>query len=182
MATVAPARVINELWQQKIPDTNLFALLDAARDIQIYEIIKKLEPGQYHCLFARQLIETTPELAAAAPYLVLLEKNAPFTQTIIEKGWGNAWGIFLETPNNLDTDELRTYLNQLLKLEGENGQPLYFRYYDPRVLRLYLPLFREIELFDKVIRYYLEDADPSAIITFFVVETEIAVKVTTIPQ
>ena len=52
---------------------------------------------------------------------------------------------------------------------NEEGTPFYFRYYDPRVLRRYLPSCNESELkilFGPVIRYCVEGEESNAIIEY----------------
>ena len=49
------------------------------------------------------------------------------------------------------------------------GKPLYFRYYDPRVLRIYLPTCKESELktvFGPVNSFYAEGEDPAYLIHY----------------
>ena len=49
------------------------------------------------------------------------------------------------------------------------GKKLYFRYYDPRVLREYLPTCNEEELaafFGPVVSYMMEDKDPMTLLDF----------------
>ncbi len=51
----------------------------------------------------------------------------------------------------------------------EEGKPLYFRYYDPRVLRAYLPTCNESELqtvFGPVNHYYAEGKEQNQLIEF----------------
>jgi hypothetical protein len=49
------------------------------------------------------------------------------------------------------------------------GKPLYFRYYDPRVFRIYLPTCNESELkivFGPVNSFYVEWEDPNWLIHY----------------
>jgi hypothetical protein len=72
-------------------------------------------------------------LEDVAPYLVRLSPDSRLLAQLVGEGWGRRWGIFLEgsTPHR----ELRRHLRRLLMVEDERGEPLYFRYYDPRALR-----------------------------------------------
>jgi hypothetical protein len=51
----------------------------------------------------------------------------------------------------------------------DKGKPLYFRYYDPRVLRVYLPTCNESELekvFGDVSHFIIEDDGGNAMIRY----------------
>ena len=58
------------------------------------------------------------------------------TATLLDDGWGRSWGVFLKIR---DPANLRHHLRKFLKVRDEQGRKLLFRYYDPRVLRIFLP-------------------------------------------
>ena len=93
------------------------------------------------CLFAGQL---EPSLARVAPYLVRLRAQSEFTDWVLELGWGRSWGIFLHSTAELAP--LRKHLRRFLRARAPDGRVMQFRYYDPRVLRLYLPTCNGTEL------------------------------------
>ena len=99
-------------------------------------------------------------LAKAAPYLVRLRPGDLFSHWLISRGWGESWVIFIASLCSLD--ELLVHCRRFLMVKDESGKPFYFRYYDPRVLRTYLPSCNKQELtflFDKVDSYYAESED-----------------------
>jgi len=165
MPFAEPAVVIEQLWQA-LPgeqDWKVFAILDGARDERIYPHV--IESTLEHCCLYRGELE--PDLAAAAPYLVQLEPDAPFTGWMIAQGWGDSWGIFAKAPATLP--ELRRHFRRFLMVYDPNGNPLYFRYYDPRVLRVYLPTCNAEEtaaLFGPVERYFLEAEDANVLMQY----------------
>lgn len=112
---------------------NVYAVLDGARDDRIYRAVydSRLD---YECLFAGEI---SYELTLAAPYLVCLDARASFTRWLLEEGWGKSFGIFAWTRADLET--MRRHCRRLLQVKDEDGRRLFFRFYDPRVLRLYLP-------------------------------------------
>jgi len=122
------------------PPPAVYAVLDGARDNRIYRAVydSRLE---YECLFAGEL---SHDLTLAAPYLVRLDVRSPFTRWLVEEGWGRSFGIFAWT--RADTEALRRHFRRLLQIKDESGKKLYFRYYDPRVLRIYLPTCTAAEL------------------------------------
>lgn len=113
----------------------LYAVIDTARDPAIYPLL--LAGGApYWSLY---MGKAARELEAVAPYLVFLEPRSEMLQKIVAAGWSNAWGIFLTSSQPPQTiwHELRRSL--MVQLE-ETGKFLYFRFYDPRVLRNFLPM------------------------------------------
>ena len=155
MTHADPDRLRDILWP---PDRNgasgdIFALLDCARDPRIYPLIKR-QMINYSCLFAGDLPQ---ELAEAAPYLVALSPHSHLTEALLTLGWGHSWGVFLESSAILQ--DLRRHFRRFLEVCDEQGKRLLFRYYDPRVLRIYLPTCNEEELrfvFGPVDRFVLE--------------------------
>ncbi|MFP2907950.1 DUF4123 domain-containing protein [Pyxidicoccus sp. 3LFB2] len=112
----------------------LFAVLDAAREKRVLKLLQ--EAGEVYA----SLYEGPEgvELAEVAPYLVRLPGDSELLGTLVREGWGKSWGVFLTSP--LPFKETRRHLRKFLKvLDGSSGEQLYFRFYDPRVLRAFLP-------------------------------------------
>lgn len=126
-------RIRQALWPAgATPALGVWALLDGARDERIHRALldSRLE---YRCLFAGPLAR---ELEMAAPQLVELLPGHRLTLRLIDEGWGQSWGILLRIE---DPANLRHHLRSLLRVQDEAGSKMLFRFYDPRVLRLYLP-------------------------------------------
>lgn len=119
---------------------SVFAILDAARNKAIYPAVKT-SGLPYTCLYTGKLPEV---LLEAAPYLVKLEKGSPFTEQLLSEGWGDHWGIFVLANSTLE--ELRRHFKRLLRVKDPEGKTLIFRFYDPRVLRVFLPTCESGEL------------------------------------
>jgi hypothetical protein len=109
------------------------AVLDGARDERIHRAVydSRLD---YECLFAGEL---SYDLMLAAPYLVRLTPEASFTRWLLEEGWGKSFGVFAWSFADLET--LRRHFRRILQVRDEAGQKLFFRFYDPRVIRTYVP-------------------------------------------
>lgn len=155
--------VIARLWQSLKPGTQMYSLLDAARGEALLNLLK-LVKTPYCSLFTGKL---ATDLAAVAPYLVQLDREAEFTNRLVEQGWGESWGIFLGASATLT--ELQEHFRQLLLVKDEAGRPLHFRYYDPRVLRLYLPTCNAVELrtvFGPISNYQLEDENKNQLLYY----------------
>jgi len=114
-------------------DESTYAVLDGA---SVPGLLDKLHEAKepWACLYRGEL---EPDLAEVAPYLVKLNRESPLTDWILTEGWGNHWGIFAVTPAGLEA--LRRHFRRFLRVKDHTGKILYFRYYDPRVLQVYLP-------------------------------------------
>jgi len=115
-------------------NTPRYAVLDAARSDQV---LVELARSQ---LDHRSLYEGSAhqQFRTVAPYLVALEPDHPGVDKLLHRGQGNAWGIVLGTKASFD--DTRRHLRKLLKVELEGrAKAVYFRFYDPRVLREFLP-------------------------------------------
>jgi len=147
------------------PETNVFGVLDGASIEQLPQLLWKHKPENI-CLYRGEL---EPDMAAVAPYLVKLEYDHPFTKLVCEKGWGNDWGIFVLTSAEVNIRDLRAHFRKFLMVYDPNGKFIYFRYYDPRVLRIYLPTcnFEDIKIvFGPIGSYITEDEDSSMLLRF----------------
>ena len=61
------------------------------------------------------------------------------------------------------------HFRKFLIVQAEDGMELYFRFYDPRVLRIFLPTCTRnqlIEFFGPVQKHIMEDEDPSYALIF----------------
>lgn len=117
-----------------------WAILDGARDERIVPAVDRSYQDKA-CLFAGNI---SPQLKAVAPYLVRFDRGEELSDYVLEKGWGNAWGVFFSSSGSLET--LRKHFRKFLRVTDEAGRRLLFRYYDPRVLSIYLPTCNNEEL------------------------------------
>jgi hypothetical protein len=140
----------------------LYALLDAARSPAVLETLERLDIPRVSLFQGRY----AQELAAAAPYLVELVEDAPFLETLAEKAWGNSWGVFCVSAMPLEI--LRRHLRSLLYADTPDGIR-FFRFYDPRVLRDFLPVY-SLEMaerfFGPVDEFLLEAQNPETLLRF----------------
>jgi hypothetical protein len=111
----------------------LFAVLDAARSPRILTLLREaVDP--YKSLFEGAKGRAIDE---QAPYLVELRDDSDLSEHLSAEGWGRRWGIYLTSKKPFK--EVRTHLRRLLMVEDEEtGEQMYFRYYDPAVLRVFL--------------------------------------------
>ena len=146
-------------------DKQLYIILDAARVEQMPAQLFELEDDpEYLSLFF-----DTPqaELIDVAPYLVKVEMDSRLLAWMLDEGWGKSWGIFIST--TLELEELFEHLRKFLKVKEPEGEELFFRFYDPRVLRIFLPScnFQEImQFFGSVGSYMAESEDGEKLLEF----------------
>ena len=143
-----------------------YCLLDAARMAEAMDTAKELAaPNTYRCLYAGS---AEASLSHVAPYLFLLQ-NPALTDWLLTEGWGQAWGVVVVS--EAEPQALYLHLKRFLYVRPENGRALYFRFYDPRALRLFLPTCDAEQLlaFFGPVRYFItEDEDPGYAINFSV--------------
>jgi hypothetical protein len=154
--------------------TNVFTLLDGASVKDLRMQLYKTGPP-YHCLFRGEL---APDVAEVAPYLVGLLPDSPFTDWVLSESMGKHWGVFAQSRQSIT--EMRRHFRSLITVHDEGGTPMIFRYYDPRVLRSFLPTCNAGELktfFGKVDTFLAEGADGNGMSTFELMDNELKVTV-----
>jgi len=113
--------------------THTYSILDAARIFGEMETARTLQTN-----FLSLYMGSSEELlGSVAPYLFAYQPDSDFAKWLLENGWGNSWGIFIKT--NLTIEEVRKHFRKFVLVKTEDGKELYFRFYDPRVLRIFLP-------------------------------------------
>lgn len=110
----------------------LYALLDGARDRRVRNWVIDTHAAVW-CLYRGKI---PAALENAAPWLLRLSPGQPYTEEFFRHGFGEGWGIVLAS--GAPSRELRRHLRRFLRVRA-GSRILTFRYYDPRVLRLYLP-------------------------------------------
>ncbi len=155
------ASVFSAIWggDESTAAAGVYALLDAARDPRIFHAIGT-SGLDYECLFSGKLPRV---LAMAAPYIVSLDPDAEFTKMLLNQGWGSSWGVFASSDAGFE--DLRKHFRKFLKVvDKSTGKSLFFRFYDPRVLRVYLPTCSSDELrqvLEPVRRCFVERENPA---------------------
>jgi len=144
---------------------SVYAVLDAASIPGLTSMTKGLK-HQHCCLFSGDL---AGGVAEAAPYLVHLAPDDALTNMAFDKGWGNAWGIYALIPKQVEFQAVRKHFRMFLMVRNPEGEPIYFRYYDPRVFRVYLPTCTAEEgtyVFGPVQYYFMESEEGNSFLRF----------------
>jgi hypothetical protein len=150
---------VASLWST--PGEKVYAVVDGAQDPRIQSLVRQSK-RPWECLYAGVIGR---ELAEVAPYLVHLGRDDPFTERVVEEGWGKSWGFFATSGAELEV--LRRHFRRFVRARLENGKTVLFRFYDPRVLRAYLPTCSRTELetfFGPLSRIVLEGEDAGELV------------------
>ncbi len=154
--------LVRQLFEN--PKLHAYAILDGASNPALLDHLYGDQP-EFACLYRGEL---EPDIAECAPYLARLKVNTVFTQWVMS-GWGNHWGIFALTDCNLET--LRRHLRTLnMVYDPESNKPLLFRYYDPRVLSVFLPTCDDEQtaaFFGPVQAYFAETEGGADLVHFY---------------
>ena len=140
-----------------------YVLLDAARMDDKFDEAIALNP-ENECLFNGKGEEY---FRPVSPFLFKYFKNDEFNKWVEYLGWGNSWGMFINTEVSLE--ELTKHFRKFLLVKTEEQRELFFRFYDPRVLRIFLPTCDAMQLkdfFGPVKVFGMESEDPEFAIQF----------------
>ncbi|HYO69654.1 MAG TPA: DUF4123 domain-containing protein [Archangium sp.] len=148
----------------------LFAVLDAARDERILVLLRE-SVEEYRSLYEGAQGEAMAEMA---PYVVHLPRDSRLLRSLVQEGWGRNWGVFLSSQRPFR--DVRRHLRKFLMVKDSANRELYFRFYDPRVLRVFLPTSwpeQNRELFEGIEAYWAEGDDGKRLLRFALREQEI---------
>ncbi len=155
------------------PGASCCALVDAARESAgPYQA----EQAGLECrsLFTGELGDRIKEVA---PYIIEFPARSPFRRWWFEQ-WGNSIGVLVEAPVTLD--ELRRHFRTLTVVRGaEDKKKYFFRFYDPRVLRVFLPACTPDEIkqfFGPITAFYCEGDGGSELLAFTLAKDGVSVK------
>jgi hypothetical protein len=159
-------------WQQKLiaalEASCSFVVLDGAIGPAVRDLLNQAGVF-YQSLYEG---EQARDLAAFGPYLAEIQKGGKLIPFLIKVGWGKSWGVFLGT--ELGFVETRKHLRHFLMADIEGGQRVIFRFYDPRVMRVFIPTCnaeQRREFFGQI-QHFLVESEAETIVNRFTVSTE----------
>lgn len=162
-------RIFEELWGTPGAGAqlSLYALLDAAREARVPSLLEGV-PETSDSLYEG---EKARELAPYAPYLVELPGDSPLAGDLAAQAFGKSYCVFLTAGASFD--EVRKHFRHFLMVETEDGKEVYFRFYDPRVLRVFLPTCTPEEarrFFGPIRSFWVEAREPGTLSRFWLGE------------
>ena len=110
-----------------------YAILDAAKMLLEIEEAKKIN-NQHVCLYKGDRAE---QLGQVAPWLFVYKQDSQFAKWLYKNAQEQSWGVFFYCEK--DFKEVYAHFRKFLLIQTEEGKEKYFRYYDPRVLNVFLP-------------------------------------------
>jgi hypothetical protein len=145
------------------PGDFLYAMADSARAPELVEAARKTKGIALKSLLIGPMGNA---IAQAAPYIIGMALDSPFMENW-SRHFGGSAGILLTTPADMDT--LFEHLRDIFIAKTEDGEKYYFRYYDPRVLRGYLPTCTREEVghfFGPIRAFYVEGEEPGVLLRY----------------
>ncbi|SEG46512.1 Inner membrane component of T3SS domain-containing protein [Bryocella elongata] len=133
----------------------LYCLLDAGAS-EVIPALLALAPENHESLYDGEAAET---MAQWAPYLVELPPDGPLLDVLVRQGWGKGWASYFTSAAPFE--ELRQHFRRFLLAQLEGGNEISFRFYDPRVLREFLPSTsaQELRIFFGAVFSWLVEAE-----------------------
>jgi hypothetical protein len=144
-------------------DLHTYAVLDGASVPDLPNKLFEMQPRNV-CLYRGEL---SADMVYVAPYLVHLFPGDAFAKWLLAECWGKHWGIFAQSALTLVS--MRTHFRSLLTVYDESGNPLLFRFYDPRVFLTYISTCNGDELksfFGMVSGYFAETEDAESLLRY----------------
>jgi Domain of unknown function (DUF4123) len=117
------------------PPLRAYALIDASQSPDIAVCLDAFA-SPARCLFDGEVGE---DLGEVAPWLVELTRFDDAWDWFLAEGYGKNWGILMHS--RLELPRLKTQLKRFLKITDDKGQSFFFKYYRPKHLNAYLPVF-----------------------------------------
>lgn len=138
------AREVLRKLREVAAKESLFVIVDAARDDRILELLRQSVEAHDSLYEGIQ----GEHLAMVAPYLAgPFQRDSVLLDRLVMEGWGRRWGTYLTSRESFK--EVRRHFRRFLMVElEENSERVYFRYYDPWVMQIFLPTCSERQKHD----------------------------------
>jgi Domain of unknown function (DUF4123) len=122
------------------PPLRAYALIDASQRPDIAICLEAFN-SPARCLFDGDVGE---DLGEVAPWLVELTRFDDAWDWFVEDGYGKNWGILIHS--RLELARLKTQLKRFLRITDDKGETFFFKYYRPKHLNAYLPVFDDVQM------------------------------------
>lgn len=142
----------------------LYVILDACQASDLVDVARSQFKQPVRMLF-KGAAASCEEIESVAPYFIPVDLETEFLEHWSEF-WGRNAGILFVSA--AEPRVIFRHLRKIFVVQDEQGQEYFFRFYDPRVLRVYLPTCTPEELtefFGPVERFVLEGDDPNSLLS-----------------
>lgn len=148
----------------------LYAVVDPAREPSVLDWLNDVRLP-YQCLFQGEKAKT---LAEEAPYLVHFGQDTGALRKLVETHHDGAAVTYLVSDAPFYV--MRRHLRRIQMVQTDDDETLFFRYYDPRIARVFLPTCDEVQIrwmFGEVVeRWLTEGIEPGQLLEHVVAEGE----------
>lgn len=131
---------IREIFETRAQGTWMF-LLDAAGIDAAVNWLQRIEGIEFECL----LLGQEADVQALAPYIAVMTDPMRATAAI-EAIWGRDAVVLMHTRLDISLLAAKNHFRKLNIAYLPGGKAVFFRYYDPRVLRMVLPRLESNQL------------------------------------
>jgi hypothetical protein len=156
---------------------DVYAILDGAMVKQLPDWFEERD-APFACLFPG---ESDPMVLTRAPWLVRAEPGSEAMAWILQEGWARNWGMFTVVPRDTPFDAVLDHFRKFLQVRLPDERLVFFRFYDPRVQRLFLPSCdhaQSFELFGLPLAWICEGENGDALLTHTLHGSAVKVKKT----
>ena len=153
--------------------TKTYCVLDGAAIDGLPKALYEHDP-LHECLMRGDL---GPDMIHVAPYVSFMIEDDKFTNWVFEHALGRNAVIFINT--RFSITEMRNHLRSLMTVHDEDGNPMLFRFYDPRVFRKFLPTCDSGQLetfFGKIDAFFVESEDGTELIRYRIHEGSLEIE------
>jgi hypothetical protein len=141
----------------------LYGIVDAAQDAELAFEAERRFGVKIRMLFQGEAAQYMTEVA---PYLVPIDPGSEYLESWAQR-WGKNVGVLLTTA--ADPAKLFRHLREIFVVKDEEGHEYFFRYYDPRVLRAFMPTCgaeQAKEFLGPVRSFFSEGEEPHSLRSF----------------
>lgn len=145
------------------PGECLYGIVDACQDKDLAFEARDRFKVPIRMLFQGNAAQYMDEVA---PYLIPIDPASDYLESWAQR-LGKNVGILLTTA--ADPGKLLRHLREIFVVQDESGQNYFFRFYDPRVLRVYLPTCKTEEIrqfFGPIHALFVEGSERDSVLRF----------------
>jgi hypothetical protein len=143
----------------------LYAVVDACQAPELIELARS-QYGQPNRMLFKGKAASLEEVELFAPFFISIDPETDFLDHWITYCGENAGVLFTTAAPPV---RIFRHLRKIFVVQDEGGQEHFFRFYDPRVLRVYLPTCSREELrtfFGPIQAFYVDGKEPSKLVKF----------------